>query len=236
MLSKIHETKTTLTDQVEERLLDYFVQQGYQPGSVIPNENELAEALGVSRSIIREALSRMKMINMIQTRPKVGMKLCEPSLLSGLRRSLNPLLLSEHTLDNLLGFRITLEIGMSTAIFQRITEEQIRQLELIVEIGGVSGYDRYTSINEYQFHSKLYEVTRNEMISEFQALIHPVIEFVKSREADIFEPIKKELAESGDIVTHKDLLSYIKSKDLAGYKVAIEKHFAPYQIYLQRKK
>ena len=236
MLSKIQDTKATLADQVEEKLLQYFVQQGYSIGSTLPNENELVAALGVSRSIIREALSRLKMINMIQTRPKVGMKLCEPSLLSGMKRCLNPFLLSEKTLDDLLEFRISLETGMSSSIFQNLTDKQIEELEVIVKMGNIVGLDKYSPFNEYQFHSKLYEITKNDTICEFQSIIHPIIEFVKSKESDIFEPIRNNLASQGKIVTHSDLLEFIKARDLAGYQEAIEKHFAIYRIYLNRKR
>lgn len=57
---RIQAQKITLVDQVEERLIEYFTEQGYRPGSALPHENELAESLGVARSVLREALSVLR--------------------------------------------------------------------------------------------------------------------------------------------------------------------------------
>ena len=67
---KINKPHTTLVDQVEESLINYFKEQGLRPGSSIPPETELASALGVARTVLREALSRFKMTGMIESRTK----------------------------------------------------------------------------------------------------------------------------------------------------------------------
>ena len=51
---------STLVDLVEEKLLQYLKENDYCIGSVIPNEAELSSSLGVARSVLREALSRLK--------------------------------------------------------------------------------------------------------------------------------------------------------------------------------
>ena len=44
---RIDRSGYTLVDQVEEKLIQYFKEQGLRPGSSIPNENELAASLGI---------------------------------------------------------------------------------------------------------------------------------------------------------------------------------------------
>lgn len=80
---RIVKTNMTLVDQVEDRLLNYFKENNLQIGDPIPNEMDLAASLGVARNVLREALSRLKMIGMIESRPRRGMVLREPSLLGG---------------------------------------------------------------------------------------------------------------------------------------------------------
>ena len=63
---KVQGHKVTLVDQVEQSLIDYFKEKGLRPGDSLPNELELAETLGVARSVVREALSRFKMMGMIE--------------------------------------------------------------------------------------------------------------------------------------------------------------------------
>ena len=62
---KIDGQSITLVDQVEDKLLNYFRSQDLKVGDSIPNEIELSSALGVARSVLREALSRLKMMGMI---------------------------------------------------------------------------------------------------------------------------------------------------------------------------
>lgn len=67
---KIEINQTTLIDQVEDSLLTYFKKNDLGRGDSIPNENSLAAELGVARSVVREALSRLKMMGLIHARPR----------------------------------------------------------------------------------------------------------------------------------------------------------------------
>ena len=107
---KIEINQTTLIDQVEDSLLTYFKKNDLGRGDSIPNENSLAAELGVARSVVREALSLLKMMGLIHARPRKGMVLTEPSILGGMKRVIDPRVLSEETILDLLDFRIALEI------------------------------------------------------------------------------------------------------------------------------
>ena len=229
---RIENHHTTLVDSVEKSLIDYFKEQGLRPGSSIPNETELAASLGVGRPVLREALSRFKMTGMIVSRTKRGMVLSEPSLLGGMKRCVNPLLMGEKTLRDILEFRIVVEIGISSSIFRNLTPDHIAELEEIVAMSQVIGNNKYAPVSEHRFHTKLYEITGNQTISEFQDVIYPVLDFVKMQ--GVFGPIGEELMQNGELVTHRHLLDYIKADDLEGYKRAIEEHFKLYTIYLER--
>ena len=226
----------TLVDQIEDKLLNYFKANDLGVGSVIPNEIELAGALGVGRSALREALSRLKMMGLIETRTRRGMILKEPTLLGAMKRVIDPRILSENTLFDLLDFRVALEVGISSDIFYYITSEEIDELDKIVRMGEVFSNNEYPLISEYMFHSKLYEITRNRTIAEFQEIIHPVLTFINDKFKVAFEPINIELERQGKLVSHSDLLELIKAGDEQGYKQAIEQHFMVYKTFLRNRK
>lgn len=229
---KVSHQAVTLVDQVEDSLLTYFKENDLQTGDTIPNEIELAAALGVARSVLREALSRLKMMGMIETRTRRGMILREPSILGGMKRVIDPRILSENSLFDILGFRIALEIGICSDLFRNITPKDINDLEEIVKMGIVFENNEYAPVSEFTFHAKLYEITGNKTISEFQEIIHPVMIFVKNKFKDLLEPINIEMKEKDLIVTHADLLGYLKRKDEAGYRKAIEQHFEVYKKFM----
>lgn len=231
---KIQNQPQTLVDQVEDKLINYFRMNDLRSGSAIPNEQELANALGVARSVLREALSRLKMMGMIESRTRRGMILTEPSILGGMKRVVDPRILSEATLFDILGFRIALEIGICHDLFVNVTSSDIEELEEIVKVSEMFENNAYAPYSEFSFHAKLYQITGNKTISEFQQIIHPVMTFVKDKFKDFLEPINVEMKKNGDIVTHEDLLGYIKRNDEVGYRKALEKHFLVYKIFMQK--
>lgn len=68
----------TMADIVEVKLREYFKKKLFKPGDALPKELELAEALGVSRNVVREALSRLRMLGMIESRKKTGNDIIKP--------------------------------------------------------------------------------------------------------------------------------------------------------------
>jgi len=232
MIEKIHSQNTTLVDQVADRLIDYFVDNNLGPGCAIPSELSLAENLGVARSVVREAISRFKMMGMIDSRPRRGMNLIEPKIFGGFKAIKNPNWLDDETLFDLLELRIALEIGCTSLIFRHLTEKDIDELDEIVKAGKAFGNNKYAPISEYNFHIKLYEITKNKSIIEFQALIHPVFTFIKNRYENYFQPIAERLKENGEQVSHEELLECIKRREEDAFYKAIRQHFKIYTDFL----
>ncbi|SDZ92160.1 transcriptional regulator, GntR family [Porphyromonadaceae bacterium KH3R12] len=232
---KIQNNSVTLVDQVEDKLLTYFREKNLQTGDPIPNEMELSASLGVARSVLREALSRLKMMGMIETRTRRGMILSEPSILGGMKRVVDPRILSEDALFDILGFRIALEMGICSDIFRNIMPKDIEDLEEIVKVGIMYENNEYAPFSEFTFHTRLYQITGNKTIAEFQNIVHPVMTFVKDKFKEYLAPINIKLKEEGRIVTHQDLLHYLKENDEDGYRKALEQHFEVYKIFIRQK-
>lgn len=235
-MKKIQNNQNTLVDQVEDHLLNYFKRNNLKCGDAIPNENTLAAELGVARSVLREALSRLRMMGLIYARPRKGMILTEPSILGGMRKIVDPRIMSADTLFDILGLRIALEIGISSDIFRNVTSKDIDNLTEIVNMEIVFENNEYATVSELSFHTKLYEITGNKTIAQFQEIIHPVMTFVKERFKDDLSPINKEMSRKKLLVTHLDLLELIKKRDEDGYKKAIEQHFEVYKIFVRKLK
>jgi GntR family transcriptional regulator, transcriptional repressor for pyruvate dehydrogenase complex len=233
---KIESQTVTLVDQVEEKLLNYFRSNKLKPGDAIPREQDLAEALGVARSVLREALSRLRMLGLVESRTRRGMVLREPYLLGGLQRVLDPEILGDETLFNLLGFRVALELGICDCIFDNLTDRHIMELKSIVRKGVMYENNLYLPVSEHQFHSKLYEITGNHMIMQFQEIIYPVSVFVRNKFKVFFEPINKELKKHDGLVTHHELFIYLKNRDREGFRTGIIKHFSMYNQFVTNKK
>ena len=59
--------------QTESRIIELIHLRGYEPGDRMPSERDLAEKFGVSRAVLREALSVLHTTGMIERRPNSGL-------------------------------------------------------------------------------------------------------------------------------------------------------------------
>jgi len=224
----------TLVDQVEDRIHEYIKINNLTKNDPIPNEKQLASSLNVSRSIIREALSRLRMLGIIESRTRKGMILQEPSIVGNLSKVVNPQLLGAESIYDLLGLRIVLEIGITELIFNNITNKDIQELEDIINVQQSLGENKLTSESELAFHSKLYEISKNQFILNFQKLILPVFSYVIEN-FDEFVPFNEKFSKSRKLIKHEDLLNFLKTGDKDGYRDGIIKHFESYIEFIKEK-
>ncbi|CAN5909952.1 FadR/GntR family transcriptional regulator [soil metagenome] len=67
-----------LTHELVEALGERLRSQAIKPGDKLPTESEIMQAFGVSRGVVREALSRLQAAGLVQTHHGVGTFALEP--------------------------------------------------------------------------------------------------------------------------------------------------------------
>lgn len=218
--SLLHTVDTSsLVDKVEINLVDFFIESGLQPGDSIPKENDLTSILGVSRTVIREALTRLKSRGIVESKKHKGTIIKSPDISSVLRKSLIPNILSNSTLREIFELRLVIEIGMSDSIFQHITAEDIDELEKIVKKEPKYSNELLFDIDhEIAFHGKLYQITRNETLKNFQDILLPVFNYAYDSGL-IKMKIKKER-----FVSHSGLIDVLQNGNPKKFREAMRKH------------
>lgn len=216
-------TSISMTDRVENILRAYLAENKFKPGDSLPNEIEIARQLSVSRNVVREALSRLRMLGMIEARPRRGMVMAQPDLLAGLEKVMNPLILSIDNLKDIFEMRLILEMGIAEFLFARKTKKDVAELEELVN----NQKDSFmpTKDEEVAFHSKLYEMAGNETFARFQTLLMPVFDYVFSEYYD-----RGVVVEIPEPVIHRDLVEILKSGNADDFRKAMYTHLLPYYI------
>jgi GntR family transcriptional regulator, transcriptional repressor for pyruvate dehydrogenase complex len=170
---------SSLVDKVENKLVEILQKKKLKVGDSIPKELELAETLGVSRTVIREALLRLRMMGLIESKKKRGSVITSPDLLGIMSKSMNPHILDQETLKEIFELRLVLEIGMADFLFQRVKKEDLEELkEIVSKEPEVSDQHLFNISHEIAFHGKLYEITGNETLKKFQKMLLPVFDYV----------------------------------------------------------
>lgn len=216
---------SSLVDRVEANLVELLKERKLKVGDSIPKEIELAEALGVSRTVIREALLRLRMMGLIESKKKKGAVITSPDLFGIMSKSMNPHVLDEETLREIFEIRLVLEIGMADLIFHRIKKEDIEELKKIVASEPPSTqYHLFNIEHEIAFHGKLYEITGNNTMKKFQKMLLPVFDYVHHSGLLKKQPLLK------TFVSHKELVEILENgtpeQFRNGMRNHLENHFA----------
>jgi GntR family transcriptional repressor for pyruvate dehydrogenase complex len=206
----------TMADVVEVKLREYFKKKSFKPGDSLPGELELAEALGVSRNVVREALSRLRMLGMIETKKKRGMILARPDILGAFERVLDPLIIDKDTLQDIFELRLVLEMGLADLIDIHKTKADIDELENIAKKEVTDASFRIK--NEIAFHGKLYEMTGNSTLKRFQIMLLPIFAYVITLE-------KRTIRGK---VSHLDLVALLRKGDKEAFRKGMLAHLQPH--------
>lgn len=216
---------SSLVDKVESNLIELFVEKNFKVGDSIPKELELAESLGVSRTVVREAMLRLRMMGLIESKKHRGAVITSPDLVSVLEKSMNPKILDDGTLKEVFEMRLSLEIGMADFIMKRVKPEDIAELRVLVENEPTLSDQMLFQIeHEIAFHGKLYEITGNETMKKFQKLLLPVFDYVHK------SGLLKKMPVNRQYVSHRGIVDIIENGNAEQLRNAmrnhLENHFA----------
>ncbi|GLR15975.1 FadR/GntR family transcriptional regulator [Portibacter lacus] len=228
-LDKIKAVDTlSLVDKVEHELMQYFKENNYKPGDPIAKELDLCDALGVSRTVVREALLRLRTLGFIDSKKHKGMTFKEPDIINNFERIMDPTLLGQKTLKSLFELRLILEMGMADFLFEYKTQEDLDELEEIVRLEEETSYDKtaFELNKEIAFHGKLYKISKNTTLQRFHGLLLPVFEYLYQQE----EFTKNSTYEytAGQFVSHRMLLNNLKVGTPETFRGAMRRHLEPH--------
>jgi len=210
---------SSLVDKVEMHLIDFFIQKELKSGDLIPKEMELSSAMGVSRTVIRESLTRLKTMGLIESVKHKGTVIKSPDLSGILQKSMIPGILNQGTLKDVFEMRLVIEVGMADLVVNRATDEDIEELLVIVKNEPVQSENTLFDVDyEIKFHGKLYDMTGNETLKGFQRMLLPVFKFVYT------SGLINNISTDKKYVSHKELVEVLQLRDAPKFRKAMRKH------------
>ena len=194
---------------------------GFGPGDRLPPERELCERLGVSRTVVREAL------NLVEARGLVSIEHGRGAVVSGgepraVRDTLGLLLrVQPKTLWELLEMRGILEVEVAGLAAERGGTEDVEAMR--VQLGRMRGSidapEGYVDA-DVEFHASLARAARNGVLL---TMLEPVVDLLRaSRQVSAARPgnARRALGE------HEKILSAVESGDAEGARREMRGHLA----------
>ena len=222
-----------LSEQVASKIEQMIVEETFIPGDRMPSERSLAEQIGVSRTVVREAIQVLSERGLVQIRQGSGIyvqKLVPADAAEPIRRLLR-FQEHSHTFQSLCEVRHTLEIEIAGLAAVRSTEGDLIEIEkTIKQIAEASENAKDFAKGDLDFHMALAAATHNDL---FLVLLTPIsdlfLEFlVSGYEYDLEQAVR------GSTYHHQNILDEIKKRDSEGARDAMRKHLKEAVVLFDR--
>lgn len=221
MFTEIHNTRTY--EKIIEQIKENIKNKNLQKGDKLPPERLMAEQMGVSRLTIREALSYLIAIGLVENKPGSG-NYIKSDLSNLLYESLYMYILLEGIdFNEILLFRKTLQIQCIDTCIDNITSENLNELETICnELNSCKNYHDLVLL-DIKFHYYIVEISNKKMINMvYNSISELVKEHISHTLKVIFED-KNKLEKLLNL--HFKIFNAIKNKDKECAIKAMQEHF-----------
>lgn len=200
----------------------YIRERRLAVGDALPTELEIAAAAGVGRSSVREALTALKVLGVIESRRKGGIRLVRDPVLLELRHYFSDRLDEPGIFADAMEFRAVLEWGLGPLMLAKCSEATLRTLRDTVATVAANAKE-WTAINaaEIRFHTVLATCCGNRLATLFTRLYLPV-----------FAPENPRALTADDIqlwvAQHRPLVDALAAQDHEAFFAALRQHTHSY--------
>jgi GntR family transcriptional regulator, transcriptional repressor for pyruvate dehydrogenase complex len=157
---------TSLSQRVVDGITERIADGALKPGDRVPPEPVLMQEFGVSRSVVREAISRLQAGGLLRTQQGIGSFVLPPRVdMPPLQQPGGTELKFQQKLA-MLELRLSLEPEAAALAAQRRTPEQLAAMERALDdFDTQHTTGEATAEADYRFHELLAQATGNEYFS-----------------------------------------------------------------------
>ena len=182
--------KGSISEIIVKRITDALISGELKPGDKIPTEVEFSEKLGVSRNAVREALKVLVAFGVLEIRRSEGTFVVEEYNNKLLDPLLYGLILSEHSMEELLEVKIAVANSVLYLAILNASDEEIHKLreyglefqkimnEVPADIEGM--YQASKKFNEY-----LSEISKNRMLYQLDTIVRKIASFTRHKAIEV---------------------------------------------------
>ncbi len=213
---------TTISEKVIEQIKDMIYKGALKKGDKLPSERHLAEKLKVSRSSVREALKELEIMGLIEIRHGDGnfIKdnfediLFEPFSTMFLIKASSP--------REILELREIIEKGSVVLAADRILDEELKELKLILEKAENTDDEDELVDLDVLFHYKITQAGKNFLL---QSILNAISSLIESSIQDTRKNIlTKEVHKEKIKKQHKNIYNALENRDRAASEKAMTIH------------
>ena len=216
-----------LSERVLERIQKSILNREYLPGELLPSEKEMAEAFGVGKSSIREAIKMLQVLGIAESAQGKGTFLREAVGPQILRPLLYDLMLQQSTAHELYEFRLMFDVAYHYLAVEKATEKDRRLAkQRFAEYKSLFEMNLPVAEADIAFHKVILEATRNPFIVKVGMLIMELCDpYFQGSDAIHDEKVMRR---------HEEILDIFCTGDTTNLENAIKGSMSTFQTILNK--
>lgn len=226
--------RETLTDQLTRTLTDRIAAGHYAVGTKLPSEQDMINEFGVSRTVVREAIAKLRARGSVTTMQGVGAFVMQQDVTKGFEID-SASLSAVQEMVAVLELRIALESEAAVLAAQRRTPEQLAAMkEALHEMGAAIARGEDAVQADMRFHQSIAEAAGNP---HFLKLFNYVGELLIPRAR--LQAIRLDTVPMPDYLgrvqrEHEQICYAIERQDPEAARAALRMHLSESKARLQR--
>lgn len=199
---------------VAEQIMEAIQNATYKIGDRLPPEREIAVRTGVSRPSVREALTALQIVGVIESRPGDGTYIRNGIGDAHVRSQVLSMLEKEESPFEALEARKIIEEGVARVAARKATPEDLGKMEKILqeahEAGEKLDVEKFEQADR-DFHLAIVKASNNHLV---EIALSPFIDVMRE---ELWKKIKESLLDKRRVKRtldeHQRILDAIKNKD-----------------------
>lgn len=206
--------RKSLVQLVLDQIKEALITRNLKPGDKLPPELELANALGVSRSSVREALRMLEALGVVEKRKGKGIFIPEKPRHAILDPLVFSLLTQQGSNDDICELRFVLEPVLTALAAMKATQEELAELEKIVDETELSLEEGILPLEkDIEFHRKVFTLTKNPYLEKIG---NTVLDLFR---ASIFASMKTKPYTT--VQDHRKIIEVMKERNLEKIQLTV---------------
>ena len=215
-----------LVQEVVQHLLQQIQTGQLKPGDKLPTESAVMAELAVSRTVVREAISRLQASGQVETRHGIGTFVLEAPSAHNFRIAEQDMATVDDVIA-VLELRISLETEAAGLAAQRATDEQIAAMATALEGFSMAIHNHSDAVpSDFQFHMEVAQATGNRHFADLMTYLGThIIPRTRIKTADQSPEGRQAYLERvhGE---HESIFNAIRNHDTEAARAAMRTHLS----------
>lgn len=212
--------RVKLSERTADQLYEMIAEEGrYAPGAKLPNENDLSELLGVSRTTLREAISFLATQGVLEIQRGKGTFVASQLPVGGLDLKSLSTLHARVRAKDLFEMRLIFEPATVALACQRASDEELRQiLKKAERVERIAGEGGDWPLADQELHWAIIKASHNE----YMRRLYPIINSAVNEILQISQ--NRQHMQNIALADNRVILEFLLQRDEVGARHAMSIH------------